>query len=100
MVDALSAHEYDKLPEYKSPYYEIDKMMYTLRELLQKITDSNLKLQDEREKVDYIISNMAEGFVLLDGEKNILLCNISAREFFSCGDVSCGSFHRCCSGRW
>ncbi|HCC35540.1 MAG TPA: hypothetical protein DEQ02_07895 [Ruminococcaceae bacterium] len=88
MVDALSAHEYDKLPEYKSPYYEIDKMMYTLRELLQKITDSNLKLQDEREKVDYIISNMAEGFVLLDGEKNILLCNISAREFFSCGDVS------------
>ncbi|MDR0286433.1 MAG: hypothetical protein LBI03_01805 [Clostridiales bacterium] len=85
MVDTLSAHEYDKLVEYKSPYYEIDKMMQTLQELLHRITDSNIKLQDEREKVDYILSNMAEGFVLVDGKKNILLCNNSARDFFSAG---------------
>ncbi|MDD4414008.1 MAG: ATP-binding protein [Oscillospiraceae bacterium] len=83
MVDALSTHEYDKLAEYKSPYYEIDKMMQTLQELLQKITDSNIRLQDEREKVETILSNMAEGFVLLDNKKNILLCNNSARGFFS-----------------
>ena len=85
MVDALSLHEYDKLAEYKSPYYEIDKMMQTLQGLLQKITDSNVKLQSEREKVDYILSNMAEGFVLVDDKKNILLCNNSARDFFSAG---------------
>ncbi|MDR1892787.1 MAG: hypothetical protein LBQ48_07245 [Oscillospiraceae bacterium] len=84
VVDALSAREYEKLPDYKSPYYEIDKMMNTLFELLQKITDSNTKLQGEREKVDYILSNMAEGFILLDGDMNILLCNNSARGFFSC----------------
>ena len=84
MVDALSAHEYDKLTNYKSPYYEIDKMMNTLQELLQRIMDSNMRLQDEREKVDYILSNMAEGFVLVDNKKNILLCNNSAREYFSC----------------
>jgi len=86
MVDALSVHEYDKLAEYKSPYYEIDKMMKTLHELLQRITESNIKLQDEREKVDYILSNMAEGFVLVDSKKNILLCNNSARDFFSVGN--------------
>lgn len=83
-IDALSAHEYNKVAAYRSPYYEVDKMMQTLRELLQKITDSNIKLQDEREKVETILSNMAEGFVLLDDKRNILLCNNSARAFFSC----------------
>lgn len=82
IVDALSAHEYDKLAEYQSPYYEIDKMMQTLQELLQKTTDSNIQLQDEREKVETILSNMAEGFIFLDKNKNILLCNNSARNFF------------------
>lgn len=85
MVDALSAHEYDKLANYKSPYYEIDKMMQTLQELLQRITDSNTKLQGEREKVNYILANMAEGFVLVDNKNNILLCNNSARDFFAIG---------------
>ena len=51
---------------------------------MQKILESKEKLQDEREKVNYILSNMAEGFVMLDSQKNILLCNNSAREFFSC----------------
>ncbi|MDR2598690.1 MAG: hypothetical protein LBC73_00250 [Oscillospiraceae bacterium] len=82
-VEALSAHEYDELAEHKSPYYEIEKMLQTLRNLLQEITDSNTKLHDEREKVDYILGSMAEGFVLVDRKKNILLCNNSAREFFS-----------------
>jgi two-component system phosphate regulon sensor histidine kinase PhoR len=83
MVDALSAHDYDKLVGYESPYYEIDKMMKTLQELLQRITDSNCKLQGEQKKVETILSNMAEGFVLVDSKKNILLCNNSARDFFS-----------------
>ncbi|MDR1413265.1 MAG: hypothetical protein LBJ07_04990 [Actinomycetes bacterium] len=82
VVDALSAHEYAELGQYNSPYYEIDKIMQTLQELLREITDSNTKLQEERERVDYILSNMAEGFVLVDKKKNILLCNASAKEFF------------------
>ena len=86
MIDSLSIHEYDRLVEYKSPYYEIDKIMQTLHELLQRITYSNTKLQEEREKVEYILSNMAEGFVLVDSKRDILLCNNSAKEFFSCFD--------------
>jgi len=85
MVDALSVREFDNLADYKSPYYEIDKMMQTLQELLQRITVSNAKLHDEREKVDYILGSMAEGFVLMDSKKNILLCNNSARDFFGAG---------------
>ncbi|MCL2671931.1 MAG: ATP-binding protein [Clostridiales bacterium] len=84
MVDALSAHEYEKLRHGSSPYYEIDKIMQGLQELLRKITESNVKLQEEREKVDYILSNMSEGFVLIDSKKDVLLCNRSAKEFFSC----------------
>ena len=84
VVDTLSVQDYAELNNYKSPYYEIDKMLRSIQTILQKITDSNVKLQSEREKVNYILSNMAEGFVLLDGEKNILLCNNSARELFDC----------------
>lgn len=82
MVDSLSLHEYEKLAYSKSPYYEIDKIIQSLQELLQRVTDSNIQLQDERQKLDYILSNMAEGFVLVDNSKNILLCNNSARDFF------------------
>jgi two-component system phosphate regulon sensor histidine kinase PhoR len=52
---------------------------------LRNIADSNAKLNDEREKVEFILSNMAEGFVFVDGKKSILLCNSSARDFFSVG---------------
>ena len=83
-VEALLAREYGQLAAYQSPYYELDKIMQTLQELLQKITESNMQLQKEREKVKTILSNMAEGFVLVDNKKNILLCNNSARNFFSC----------------
>ncbi|MCL2088628.1 MAG: ATP-binding protein [Oscillospiraceae bacterium] len=85
MVDALSAHEYDKPSEYKSPYYEIDKMMQTLQDLLQRISDSKIKLQDEQKKIDTILGSIAEGFVLVNSRRNILLCNNSAREFLGAG---------------
>ena len=83
MVEALSTCEYGKLAEYNSPYYELDKMIQTLRTLLQKITKSNIILQSERQKIETILSNMVEGFVLVDSKNNVLLCNNSARNFFS-----------------
>lgn len=86
VVDALSVQEYVQLGSETSSYYEIDRMMLSIQTLLQKIADSNEKLREEQKKVNYILSNMAEGFVLVDNQKNILLCNRSAREFFSCGD--------------
>jgi len=86
VINALSAREYTELREYKSPYYEIDKAIQSIQALLQNIADSNAKLYDEQKKVEFILSNMAEGFVLIDSKNNILLCNNSARRFFSCSD--------------
>lgn len=78
LVDAISAHNYKKLENYKSSYYEIDKMMYLIKNLLQKIEDSNITLQNEREKIEYILSNMSEGIILIDRDEKIVICNKSA----------------------
>jgi two-component system phosphate regulon sensor histidine kinase PhoR len=82
-VEALTAGQYDSLESQHSDYYELEKIMATLRELLQQLSDSHHHLAAEQEKVDTILSNMAEGFVLLDSQGNVLLCNNAARDFFS-----------------
>ncbi|MDR1158835.1 MAG: PAS domain-containing protein [Oscillospiraceae bacterium] len=65
-------------------YYEIEHMMRSIRRLLGNIAQSHRSLLAEREKIESILSNMAEGFVLIDGQKKILLCNQSAKLFFGC----------------
>ena len=83
VVDALSVGEYARLAEGASSYYEIDKLMQSIQTLLQRIAAATRSLRDEREKVDYILANMAEGFVLVGDENQVLLCNNSAKEFFA-----------------
>jgi two-component system phosphate regulon sensor histidine kinase PhoR len=83
LVDALLAQDYEKLVSYKSSYYEVDRTLSSIKVLLQKIEDSKEKLNEEREKVKCVLSNMVEGFILMDNNMNILLCNNSAKEFFS-----------------
>ncbi|MDR0670855.1 MAG: PAS domain-containing protein, partial [Oscillospiraceae bacterium] len=65
-------------------YYEIAHMMRSIRRLFGDIAQSHRSLLAEREKIESILSNMAEGFVLIDGQKKILLCNQSAKLFFDC----------------
>ncbi|MCL2867199.1 MAG: ATP-binding protein [Clostridia bacterium] len=84
MVEALSVREYGLLNAYSSPYYEIEKIIQSLQELLWTISRSNKQLQNEREKIQAVLSNMAEGFILVDDKENVLLCNNSARAFFAC----------------
>lgn len=40
------------------------------------------RLEREKAKIDYILDNMNEGFVLLDTDQNILLINASACRAF------------------
>jgi two-component system phosphate regulon sensor histidine kinase PhoR len=82
IVDALTTQQYDQLEATPSSHYEIEKLMHSLTVLLSRITESNTALQEERNKVEMILANMSEGFVLVDHDKNILLCNTSARTFF------------------
>lgn len=82
LVDTLATYEYDKLEDCPSGYYEVDKVVQSVQGLLQQVSESNEILLSERQKINYILSNMTEGFVLVDEEKNILLCNQSAQDYF------------------
>jgi two-component system phosphate regulon sensor histidine kinase PhoR len=84
VVKNLSDGEFDKLGQCASSYYEIDKLLQSMRILLGNISKSNQSLLSEREKVNRILSDMPEGFILLDSQKNMLLCNNSAKKFFGC----------------
>jgi len=84
VMNALSNREYKQLRDYQSPYHEVDKIMQSIEPLLQQISDSRQSLLLEQEKTNHILSNMAEGFILIDHNENILLCNHSAKNFFNC----------------
>ncbi len=86
VVDAFAGENYEAVSDYKSGYYEIDRITQSTRNLLQEITESKRKALLEKEKLDYLLSNMAEGFILLDGQKNMILCNDSTRSMFGAAE--------------
>ncbi|MDR1272139.1 MAG: hypothetical protein LBK04_04010 [Clostridiales Family XIII bacterium] len=81
VADALSVRDYELLEEYSSSYQEVDKTIGSIRQLLQNIAVSNQNLLSEREKVRHILSEMAEGFIMISSDRNVLLCNESAKRF-------------------
>jgi two-component system phosphate regulon sensor histidine kinase PhoR len=83
VVDCLSSGSFAKLSVHQSNYYELDKIILNIRNLFTKLNDSKNELAAERGKLNYILSNMAEGFILLDENKNIVLCNNSAKVFLN-----------------
>ena len=83
VMSALSKREYQQLREYHSPYPEVDNIMQGIEPLLQQISKSKRSLMIEQEKVNHILANMAEGFVLVDYEETILLCNNAVKSFFN-----------------
>lgn len=80
----IALGHFDHLDSNSGNYYEIDKMIVNIKELLQKIDFSKKELMNEKDKIKFILSNMAEGFVLLDEDKNILLMDDSAKAIFQC----------------
>lgn len=74
----LSLGEYDQISAAGS-YYEIEKITRKIQELLHKIQETEAKSRMEGEKTRYILSNIEEGLILLDDQKNIVIMNQSAR---------------------
>ncbi len=74
----LSLGEYDQMSA-ESGYYEIEKITRRIQNLLHKIKETEAENQIQDEKNHYILSNIEEGFILLDDQKNISLMNESAR---------------------
>ena len=46
-----------------------------------EIREQQRRIEDESNKLNAIIRNMSEGLILLDGERNILMANESARKY-------------------
>ncbi|MDR1914721.1 MAG: hypothetical protein LBQ68_09620 [Clostridiales bacterium] len=81
VADDIAGGNYDALG---GGYYEIDKIAGRIRVLLDKINRSQLETAAEKNKIEHILSNMAEGFVLLGADKKIQLVNNSAKKIFHC----------------
>ncbi|MDD2431799.1 MAG: ATP-binding protein [Firmicutes bacterium] len=81
-AEKIAIGDFSQLPQTSIGYYEIDRIILNIKRLLQEITKSKEELQLERDKIQFILANMAEGFVLLDANKNIVLINDSAKNIF------------------
>ena len=66
------------------PYPELRAMAQDINQLSMEISGNLQRLQAEKEKIDYILDNMSEGFLLLDEQEKILTINEAACSFFGC----------------
>jgi len=88
IADDIAVENFDTM-DIDEHYYEIEKIARRIKELLRKINASKKQLVLETDKINFILSNMEEGFVLLDEESKIQLINNSAWKIFDCKiDVS------------
>ncbi len=72
-----------KLDPQKYPYEELRTMAGNINGMSEEIARNMRRLEQERTKINYILDNMNEGFVLLDTQQNILLIN----------EAACSCFH-------
>jgi len=84
IIDALSSQDYTALQNYEASCPKINQKIQTVESLLQQISNTHQTLLFEQERINHVLFHMAEGFVLIDHHKNILLCNQSVKNFFDC----------------
>lgn len=82
-ADNLSAGNYEALNQ-ESTYFEIDRITGKINELLIKLLHAQKENEKERDKVNFILSNMNEGLVLIDENQHIQLIDASAKRIFGC----------------
>lgn len=68
-------------------YEELIPFSNTIEEQRKKINRQIEKLSQEKDKIDALIANMSEGFVLFDLDKNVLMKNDSALNLLQANDV-------------
>ncbi len=70
--------------ETKNEIESITESINVAEKLIQEKVDD---LTEEKEKLNYIISTMSQGLVILDSKENILLLNLTAEKIFHVGSV-------------
>ena len=78
-----------------TPYIELEPLTETISSQRKEIRSQIKKLQLEKDKIDTLIQNMSEGFILIDMDKNVLMINNSATKFIGAEEnaVSGGSIN-------
>lgn len=82
-------HNEDKKPNFSQyKYDEINYIAKAAQVLSQRIDRNVEKLKYEKNKIDYIIDNMAEGLVLLDENSDVIIINRKALEVLGAGKAA------------
>lgn len=63
-----------------TPYEELEPIVKTINSQQKEIKKQVRKLQLERDKINTLIQNMSEGFILIDMDKKVLMSNNSAKK--------------------
>lgn len=67
-------------------YSELQPIADTINSLAQRISHSMQELSEQKEKTDYLLDNMADGLLLVDGKGRVRQINNAARRYL--GDVT------------
>jgi len=78
----LSRGEYSSSLVTES-YEEIEAIIRGIDEVSQVLQNNFAELQDEKTKLDYIMSNIGDGMLVLDNDKCIALINAAALDIFN-----------------
>ena len=69
-----------------TPYDELVPLAQTISSQQKEIKKQIQKLQIEKDKINTLIQNMSEGFILIDMDKNVLMSNHSAAKLIGAND--------------
>jgi len=71
-------------------YEELEDMAIKINALSSHLSEYISTIQLEKDKLNYILDNVSEGFILLDEKKNVLLINNAACGYLNCAKTSVG----------
>ncbi|MEG0484225.1 MAG: ATP-binding protein [Oscillospiraceae bacterium] len=66
------------------PYEELQDMAADINDISAEVSAGMQRLESEKARIDYILDNMYEGFVLLDENDMMMLINTAACQVFGC----------------
>ncbi|MDD4002691.1 MAG: ATP-binding protein [Clostridia bacterium] len=80
-LNKISEGRYENImPNLK--HAELNSAVVKLNDIQQKINDSIEVLSSQTEKLDFVLENIKQGIIALDGNMNIVLINTFAKDIF------------------
>lgn len=82
LMKIQNGNETPQFKEYK--YSELRNIILSIKILTRRIDTNIEKLRREKIKIDYILDNMSEGMLLIDGNKDVITINKAAKKILEC----------------